>query len=388
MHKVYELSGVSLAAAQRLARLSYIYFQKNPPLASGNLADMQQSYNMAASKLYEILDNHSPDLLEKCGLKRPSLTVHDNHKMLPRAYMEYPSIFPLTMNNQTKYYMYVPTSYNGEDFVPESARLLDDAEQRKTGYILFGGGWGGTAALLDIKRSGAKLPSDYKSKHAYKPHAGFDYLLTGRALDQLKAFQKAKREADERFKSLIDHVDQTIEKIIKAAGYEYETGRLSIIFSRSKLAEDNDVSGMEINLPGQHKMWDNDYFTVQPHPTTNSQMIHFRYDTAEGKSFQRYFNNLNEPTLQDFLETGGIGVIVFSGAGHHIIHSQTRLLDACSSIKPIPAGLAQWIKDDMSDLATGIQPPEMPQAYRDILASFDKQVPARALKGRQNHFKP
>ena len=157
------------------------------------------------------------------------------------------------------------------------------------------------------------------------------------------------------------------------AGQDYETGKLGIIFSRAKLAEANETSGMEVNLHNDARLSDNVHFRVQGHSTTRSQMLMFRNDTKEGRAFQSLFSELKDPKLETFLNLGDQRVNHFDCGKYQILKSTSRLLDRGEGINGLSGHIADWLIADMQDRRMGITPPEMPKAMKDVLdAAFEQ----------------
>ena len=364
LHKVYELDGKSLEAAQELWFLVKTEIQDKKPQNSGNFGEIREAWNKFYQDFIQLLKDQHPEILKATGLDSPSLCVNQSAGGMPRCYREFPSIF-IAPTKKLMMYMYVPVNYNDIDFVPEDARLLNGVETVEVGNLLFAGGWLNNPALVDVPREGVAVPFDFKKSDEKPLRSSFnndyyDYMATGPALAAVKAFQKAKEEYSGNGTRIFDRTSELVGLISDT----HDKKSVGMMMSNPDVAAKKNYSGIE--LTGVQELPENPYFKTRFED--NRCLVVLRLDTPEGREYAKMFENRTEPELKDFLNVDLGQAIITDHIGQTFISCKNQLNPLPNGFKPVSDELMRWIKDDAQDMNIGVTPPPMPTKLKTELA--------------------
>lgn len=376
---LYELDGASLQAAQNLEYHVTVAVRKFQPQNSGNLAEISASWQSFYKKLMAELQDSDPDVLQQTGLTTPSYVVLEERGAEPRCYSEYPAIFT-SPEEKPRYFMYVPVAYNGKEFVPTDARLIEGPEKQSIGDLLFAGGWLGNAPLVVIERAGLVLPEDFKPTSQDKLRDSFNaqghsYLLSGKAIDQIKSYKKTLETHSASVNKAFDATRLLIAQIYDAQeGIEIESGDIGIMFGHHLVDLNKSISGIEINMKsGLPQMPPNDYFKISI--INNSHYITFRDDTNAGKTYREMVEVILKPRpeIKDFIKTSGPSPILIEQGGKYLLKYFEKPNQLPTGLKPISRELLNWIRADERDRNGGVTPPPMPQKlWQELSDNFER----------------
>lgn len=407
----YELHGESLAAARRLERLVALAAQRVQPLDSGNLADIQQSWQQFYQDVFDVLSKHAPDLLQATGLTTPSTVVKTAAGEYPRAYHEYPAIFA-SPGDPPRYFMYVPRDHFNTAFVPHDARKLSLDEESKVNSLLFAGGWLGNAPLFSLPRRGIATPANVKiddvissfAKAAgqYTP-AEVNFIAAGRALEIVKNYEEALRDYNEKMRAAFDAVKAASEKLYPEMLRDLPAGEgLYTNLSGASQLIDGVDTGLTLSIRRDGKggdfmqggqvvpIPDNPYFIAHPY-RGGDVAIKTRSDTPQGRALARILKAVpaQRPALSADadLQVNGISPNVVTIGQYKILRyfvadASTVMLPPCDAV-PFPPAAQAWLRADEEDRRMGNVPPPMPQdVLRYLVNPQTVQVPRDSKPGR------
>ena len=381
LHKVYELDGKSLEAAQELWFLVKTEIQDKKPQNFGNFGEIREAWNKFYQDFIQLLKDQHPETLKATGLDSPSLCINQGVGGMPRCYREFPSIF-IAPTKKLMMYMYVPVNYNDIDFVPEDAHLLNDVETKEVGNLLFAGGWLDNSALVDVPREGVAMPFDYKRARQKPLTASFnndtyDYLVTGQALAAVKAFQKAKVDYSGNGTRIFDRTAELVELISSKQDNKISRKSVGMMMCNPQIAEKENYSGIE--LTGTDDLPANPYFKIRDNKGRSPVVL--RHDTPEGREYAKMFENRIEPELKDFLNVEMGWTVLTEYNGQTFVSFREQPSPLPNGLKAVSADLMHWIKADAQDINTGVTPPPMPTKMRNELARLSVKA---TLNQRQN----
>lgn len=376
-------------------------FADNPPI-TGTVDDVSAAYARIEARL--VSDN--PDILEATGLGSPVVQVVTFAEGLPRAYLEWPDIYVADLGDgREKLYMYSPVAYNGEHFVPEGARELEQPEADQVGQFLFAGGWNTPASVFFKARRGTETPGDFDpERHSHREefsqpgrvHKSF--LALGRSLELLDDYRFRKAQWEEACQTLNDEISRIVavelaEMLVPqlAAGDSYRAqgswrygGNLGerTKFLMSARAEGN-INFLDAGK--SLKIEDNVWFTATP-SFGGDYIVEPNTETEEGRELQRLFEAVPPvPSLGDYPElraayrlTEGefdhlTGTSNTVPSLHQIGDRQVLLYEADADDETlfcppdaelIDTALYIWLVKDGEDRRMGILPPPFPPALK------------------------
>ncbi len=417
-HVVYELSGRALAAAKRLEEELRIELETVPVLRSGNVRDMEDSWNAMYQGLLTRLATDAPDVLKYTGLSSPCVRVFQGVQTFPRAYQEYPHIFT-SPEQKPRYFMYAPFDYKGDHFVPADSKRLSDKAEQKTGDLLFAGGWLGNAPIVNVKREGVATPADYvepsqsdlRKEFSYMANDRVTFLAAGRSLalvedyrartedwkKKLKIACDAITAATEKLKPIILSVLPTGEDVRISTTYSYAMNggdKATLLLSARREGKVGLLSGGKaVNIP------DSPAYTLGERNGGDYEVVP-RHDTPEGRALAALIDAIPQtPSLGDYPELcanykikqttignaiGVNGIIpqVVDVEGYTVLLYNTAPKDKKNPFcppgaKPFPVEVYEWLRSDQGDRNMGLALPPRPIEVTATLGVAQKFQPAK-----------
>ena len=396
LHQCYELQGESLTAARALELVVADAIKREQPQNTGNLADIQCSWQAFYQRLVVRLEKENPKLLAAVGLTQPSTVIKEAADEFPRAYLEFAQIFA-SPHRSPRYFMYVPVDHNQKAFVPQGARLLNVDEEKQVNEMLFAGGWLGNAPIMSLPRQGIVPPADVaarpiklaftKAASQYLP-AEVNFIAAGRALDLVRAHESALADYNDKMQRAFDALKQAAESLFPQILLQFPAGEgLYVNLSGSSqpisgadtclaLSIRRDGKGGEFMAAGQPvTIPDNPYFKTVPHHSDCAVVT--RDDTPEGRRLAKILLAVPaaRPSLDDHPELAANGrAPVLVTQGHYKIlryfidDAQAAIAPPCDALPFPPAALA-WLRADAEDHMRGDVPPPMPAQLAGYLAA-------------------
>lgn len=390
LHHCYELHGESLAAARALDLVVVDALNRDNLQSTGNLADIQKSWQGFYQRLFTRLEVENPKLLQAVGLLQPSTVIKQGAGEFPRAYLEFAQIFA-SPQRTPRYFMYVPADHNDAAFVPQGARLLDAAEEKTVNDMLFAGGWLGNAPIVSLARRGIATPagqeasglmsSFVKVASQYLP-AEVNFIAAGQSLDLVRHYEAALRDYNDKMQHAFDALKAAAEKLFDEILKDLPPGEglhvnlggashlidgadtcLSISIRRDGKGGDFMAGGKPVTIP------DNSYFKVVPYRGSDSAVI-TRTDTTQGRALAKILRAVPQarPALSDYpaLTINGVSPNLITQGQYKILRyfvddanaSMTAPVDA----RAFPPAALAWLRADDEDRRRGDIPPPMPAA--------------------------
>ncbi len=418
---VYELSGRALAAAKLLEQELRTELETVPVMRSGNMRDMEDSWNAMYQGLLARLATDAPDVLKHTGLTSPCVRVFEGVQTFPRAYQEYPHIFTSPEKNP-RYFMYAPLDYKGDHFVPADSKRLSGKEEQKTGDLLFAGGWLGNAPIVNMKREGVATPADYvapskgelRKEFSYLANDRITFLAAGQSLALVEDYRARTEDWKQQLKIACDAITAETEKLkpvilaVLPAGedvristsYNYAMnggGKATLLLSARREGKVGLLSaGKTVNIP------DSPAYTLGERNGGDYEVIP-RRDTPEGRKLAALIDAIPQtPSLGDYPElcanykinqTSVGKALGVNGAipqavdveGYTVLLYNTAPKDKKNPFcppgaKPFPVEVYEWLQSDKGDRNMGIALPPRPAEVLATLYVAGKFQPAKSNK--------
>lgn len=387
---VYELGGRSRDAAEALAGEMRRELDVRP---SSSLADRDAVHAGLADRL----KREQPELLELTGLTSPVVCVYKRQESWPRAYREYPCIF-MSPETRPRYFMYAPVGYRGEHFVPPDARRLSEIEAQHAGNLLFAGGWLGNAPVVELKKAGVPVPSDYQSPSARELREVFGalsvrqvaYVTAGRSLELVQDYRQC--EAD--WRRSIKRASRAIRFAVREQRQHILAGLpagedININISPSYSSRGGDMVALELSIQQQGRvniMHAGRRVVVPASPAyavdvrDGRSFVQPRLDTPQGQRLKVILDAIPvTPALSSYPE------LILQGraqvyaphavevAGHTVLLYNLARADSAASFCPpdarrLPIAAFNWLRGDEGDRNIGIDPPPAPSRLAAILS--------------------
>jgi hypothetical protein len=337
---------------------------------------------------------------------------NDNPQSFPRAYEHKPVIYGSSyatqsgdgggMKNHLDLYLFAPVGYDGDHFIPDGARLIDDKkEYDAVGSQLFAGGWSEPSVrFFDRSPVGVDVPNDYipfeKSDDSYRhSHAKLCFLVQGETAeiiddykDHMKFYDQKTGDVMSRVKSIIENDlrDVLMPKVGGDSGYYVNmllNEKNMQISVRRNGANEFMAAGQPIDLE------DNRFFTVARANNSNEYDITPNMKTPEGADLSKLFEAIPaRPSLSDYSELladfpieekqfdsllgiNGHVPTLRDVQGHDVLVYNTDETEGngfCpEGCIQLPPSVFFWLEDDRADEQIGISPPPAPKALIDEL---------------------
>lgn len=415
---VYELSGRALAAAKQLEQEIRTELETVSVMRSGNVRDMEDSWNAMYQGLLARLATEAPDVLKYTGLTSPCVRVFEGVQTFPRAYQEYPHIFTSPEQNP-RYFMYAPLDYKGDHFVPADSKRLSGKAEEKTGDLLFAGGWLGNAPIVNVKREGVATPADYvapsksdlRKEFSYQSNDRVTFLAAGQSLALVEDYRARTEDWKQKLKTACDAITAETEKLkpvilaVLPAGedvristsYNYAMnggGKATLLLSARREGKVGLLSaGKTVNIP------DSPAYTLGERNGGDYEVIP-RRDTPEGRKLAALIDAIPQtPSLGDYPELcanykvnqtsvekalGVNGVIpqAVDVEGYTVLLYNTASKDKKNifcppGAKPFPVEVYEWLQSDKGDRNMGVALPPRPIEVTATLGVAQKFQPAK-----------
>tara|TARA_R110002072_G_scaffold179978_1_gene336102 strand:+ start:74 stop:1372 length:1299 start_codon:yes stop_codon:yes gene_type:complete len=355
---------------------------------------------------------------QSLGLDHTVIAVtNDNPQSYPRAYEHKPVIYGTSyatksadggaMKKHLDLYLYAPIGYDGDHFVPDGARLIDDEKEcEAVGGRLFAGGWSDPLTFFNRSPVGVAVPDDYIAFEVGEPphrgsHAKLCFLVQGETAeivddykDRMALYDQKTDDVMHRVKSIVENDLRSIimPKIKGDSGY-YVNMSLNDqgmqISVRRNGANEFMMAGQPIDLD------DNDFFTVSAAAHSHEYNISPNLKTKQGRELADAFAAIPlRPSLSDYdmlladfpieekqfdamFGINGHVPMLREIQGHDILvynTDDTAVNGFCpQGSLQLPPSIFFWLDDDRADRQMDISPPPAPNALMDELRDLASQ---------------
>ena len=404
----FELQGESLKAAAALQAELARALDKDPPLDTGSMVEIQQSWKDFQRRFLSRLTRDHPQLLEKIGFNHPVVHLRQDAGCYPRAYRRYPQIF--VSQTPPGAIMFVPVGHKDDYFVPQDAGLLEGEARESACNRLFAGGWGGNAPLLSKREEGIPLPAGFASDEGLSQAftAACDsrhevaILARGESLARILRHEEALRDYNRKADAVIEALRLEVEKLYPVLAPRYGAREGFFINTTiSSVIPDGDETPLYFSLRRDGNGIANplvagapvDEIPPSPAFTLGAPLsaglkdynVRTRSDTPEGRAFKQLLDALpkRRPTLDtaEALKVFGTVPDIQVFGPHRILRYVTRE-GGVPAVLPqdsvlLPVAVLRWLVQDENDIKTGIKPPPIPAAVeRSLRAALSCDSPA------------
>lgn len=366
---------------------------------------------------------------QSLGLDHTVIAVkNDNPQSYPRAYEHKPVIYGVSnvkksaddgaMKNHIDLYLYAPIGYDGDYFIPDGARLIDDEKERElVDGMLFAGGWSDPLTFFNRSPVGVDVPDDYIAFEAgdtpkHDAHAKLCFFVQGETAEIIDDYKDRLALYDQKTGDVMRRVKSIVENDLRPILMPKVEGDSGYYVNMSLNDQDMKISvrrngSNEFMMAGQPiDLDDNDFFTVSAAGHSHEYNISPNLKTKQGRELADAFAAIPlRPSLSDYdmlladfpIEEKQFDAM-FGIDGHVPMLREMQGYDvlvyntddtAGNSFCPhgclqLPPSIFFWLDEDRVDLETGILPPPAPKVLidelRDLAAKSDNGFdPERAL---------
>ena len=356
------------------------------------------------------------ELIEHSGLSSPVIEVNEKIQNYPRAYNVVPQVYQTNYkykdatdnspDGKPELYMFCPIGHDGDHFVPQDARLIDDEKEEKfIGGVLFAGGWNTPSSYFTLNKRGVDVPNDYdppeeNTEHFYTSHLSQCFIAQGLTLDFIEDYNERSEKHDASVKNVVDELQRiTSEELQEQFNVQIPQGEgyymNSSVHSNApneyhiSIRRNGDIDAMSAGQPLEIKS--NNFFIAEE---TNSSEYRVIANTAtnEGKKLNTLLNSVPEkPSLAEYPDLVGdmpfkenefdslLGVngnipSLDTFEGHFLLRYNTDDItntEFCPpDAVPVPSEVFHWLRADREDRQMGVTPPPQPEALKDDIRAL------------------
>ncbi len=312
---------------------------------------------------------------------KPMIRVREAEGQYPRAYREWPFVHAL----RDAFYIEVPENHKREVFRPTDSARLSTKE-----YWYFRSGCGDMyEPHMMLRHEGVNLPADYQytKPEAADPSTRY-FLPAGRSEKILHDYKEEKKRVSKLRKDFVKAVGGS-----GSYGYTMGGGEITHVAFEGKVPENwvEKSSHRSSQIDEDGKIYDVTMYECVPDENT----VEGRKIAQQMKSFP------SEPENRDLQQRLGIDATVYldSYRDKELFRIQAKnrrkKREEKGNLAPpdaieLPAAIIAWQQADETDKRCGIKPPPMPDALRQEMDAYSRQIkrpsnPVRSLDKRRKN---